>query len=435
MKNTTKPIGVLILSGVRGDTRRYRTFHLYEQLRLVGIPAILSHVTDPKLPEYINYAKIAIFHRVTYDRYIESLIRSLLDQGSIPLLDTDDLTFDPQAFQWINSPDFQDPIRSALYKEDMRRNRQTLEACFGGLTSTTFLADQIRATGKPAWIHHNGYSLEMLHLSQTARMNTAKTGGKIILGYASGTPTHDRDFEIIKPVIRNILQKEKKAEFWFVGPLNPGRDWGTQSDQIKHLPLVPWRQLPAVLAQFDINLAPLVLDNPFTKAKSEIKFMEAALVGIPTIASSTPAFNQAIKNGENGFLASSPTDWAEKLELLMQNSDLRQKIGDGAFQDVSENDHPLKRAVQIINILEQVMLNNGIALQNNTLIIPSHNSVEVPPEGFLPPKIESHPTLVEMAFYTFRHRGLLTLLKQYWIYFRRTLAPVIPYRSKKSSSS
>jgi hypothetical protein len=37
---------ILILSGARGDTRRYRTFHLYEQTRLAGLECQLSHVTD-----------------------------------------------------------------------------------------------------------------------------------------------------------------------------------------------------------------------------------------------------------------------------------------------------------------------------------------------------------------------------------------------------
>ena len=41
-----------------------------------------------------------------------------------------------------------------------------------------------------------------------------------------------------------------------------------------------WRELPWIIAQTDINLAPLEMDNPFCQAKSEIKFVEAALVGV-----------------------------------------------------------------------------------------------------------------------------------------------------------
>jgi hypothetical protein len=54
-----------------------------------------------------------------------------------------------------------------------------------------------------------------------------------------------------------------------------------------------------VVMMLDINLAPLVMDNPFAQSKSEIKYMEAALVRAPTIASPTDAYRFAIRPGEN----------------------------------------------------------------------------------------------------------------------------------------
>lgn len=431
VENPTQiPSEIVILSGVRGDTRRYRTFHPYEQLRLVGIPAILSHVTDPALPEYIKRSKIAIFHRVTYDRYIQSLFDSLLQQGGIPILDTDDLTFDPKAFQWINSSDFKDPVRAKLYQDNIIRNRQTLDACFGAITSTEFLADQIRSLGKTTWVHRNAYSLEMLKLSQDARLATHKSDSKVILGYASGTPTHDKDLDTIRPAIQQILQTDNRIELWLVGPLNPGGEWGEQATQIKQFPLVPWRDLPRILSQFDINLAPLVTDNPFTKAKSEIKYIEAALVGVPTIASLTPAFRHAINDGENGFLANNVNDWIEKINTLLDDKNKRHEIGECAYQDVLKNDHPLTRAKQLIKILEEI----GSIYSGKSKQFQLKPAVEYPPEGYLSIKMEEHPTLIEMAHYTLRNRGVFTMLKEWWIYLRRMLAPIFPYSQKNHSA-
>ena len=47
--------------------------------------------------------------------------------------------------------------------------------------------------------------------------------------------------------------------------------------------------LPALISEVDINLAPLV-DSIFNRAKSEIKWIEAALVKVPTVASKIGAF-------------------------------------------------------------------------------------------------------------------------------------------------
>ena len=50
-----------------------------------------------------------------------------------------------------------------------------------------------------------------------------------------------------------------------------------------------WRQLPQLIASVDINIAPLQ-DTVFNRAKSENKWVEAALVKVPTIASDVELF-------------------------------------------------------------------------------------------------------------------------------------------------
>jgi hypothetical protein len=44
------------------------------------------------------------------------------------------------------------------------------------------------------------------------------------------------------------------------------------------------------------------------------------------------------------------------------------------------------------------------------------------------PHVERNPTLARRALYSLGHRGLRTLLLQVWVYIRRLLAPVFPYR-------
>ena len=160
---------VLLLSGVKGDTRRYRTFHTYEQLRLAGLDCRLAHITDSNLVPGFKSAEIILLHRVAYNSQVENLLQIARSQGALTILDTDDLIFDPAAFRWINSPDFADPVRVSLYQEDIRRNRTTLDTCQVVTTSTDFLAKQVRTLGKATWVLRNAFSLEMLSTAPPRR--------------------------------------------------------------------------------------------------------------------------------------------------------------------------------------------------------------------------------------------------------------------------
>ena len=81
----------------------------------------------------------------------------------------------------------------------------------------------------------------------------------------------------------------------------------------------------AVLAGVDVSLAPLRRDR-FSDAKSEVKYLEAAAVGVPTIASASPAFEVAIRPGENGLLAATRAEWDAALRALVRDGGLRRRL-------------------------------------------------------------------------------------------------------------
>jgi glycosyltransferase involved in cell wall biosynthesis len=59
------------------------------------------------------------------------------------------------------------------------------------------------------------------------------------------------------------------------------------------------------------------------------------------VASPVGVNKEIIQDGENGFLASSYNEWLEKLILLVQNEDLRRKLGQKGRETV-ENRYSLK---------------------------------------------------------------------------------------------
>ena len=65
----------------------------------------------------------------------------------------------------------------------------------------------------------------------------------------------------------------------------------------------PGSSCPALLRDLDVNLAPLAPGSRFNEAKSAIKWLEAALVETPTVATPTEPFREAIDHGDTGLLA------------------------------------------------------------------------------------------------------------------------------------
>jgi len=126
MKSEPK-LRIAIASSVRGDTRRYRTFHLYEQCCLLGLNAQLTHAMVPGFQSVVHGADLLVLHRSAWDSNIQQAIDDMHGRGGKVIYDTDDLLFDPTVFKWIDSPDFQDPVRAKLYQEDMERHWRSMK--------------------------------------------------------------------------------------------------------------------------------------------------------------------------------------------------------------------------------------------------------------------------------------------------------------------
>lgn len=419
---------IAIVSGVQGDTRRYRAFHLYEQLRLAGCKSFVGHITQKNIWDWIRSAPILILQRVAWDDYVEDLVKTAKKQGAVVVSDVDDFIFEPEIIRWVDSPDFVDPIRRRLYQQNIMRNRRTLLESDAVIASTEFLAEQVRKLGKPTWVHRNGFSLEMAVFSSQALQKSSNTG-KVIVGYASGTPTHDRDFALVYPVLMNLLSNNRDVYLHLIGHLNVNIK--NYEGRAIRLPFVSWRRLPELLGQFSINLAPLRADNPFSQSKSEIKYMEAALVKVPTVASPTQAFCYAIRSGENGFLARDQSEWQTALERLINDPALRMKMGQRAHEDVIRRYAPWVRAVEIVNIINQILdfLNASIDRLDTKKI--QGPDIEDYRQYAISLDQENHPTLLERGLYSLKYRGIATLAGEMWVLFRRMLAAFFPFPSPK----
>jgi hypothetical protein len=90
-----------------------------------------------------------------------------------------------------------------------------------------------------------------------------------------------------------------------------------------------------ILNQGDIALLPLEFTR-FNARKSDLKFLECAACGVVSLASPT-VYEQSIKDGETGLIYHSPSDFFQKLNRLIQDSQLRQKLANNAYNWVKNN--------------------------------------------------------------------------------------------------
>jgi len=80
------------------------------------------------------------------------------------------------------------------------------------------------------------------------------------------------------------------------------------------------------LYQIDIGIMPLK-DDEWSRGKCAFKLIQYMAAGLPVIASDVGANSSVITNSVDGYLVRSDKEWIEKLKMLIESSDLRDKMG------------------------------------------------------------------------------------------------------------
>lgn len=345
---------VLIVGGIDGAPLRYRAHFVKEALAAVGVEADLHMYRDVQVPLKARIADAVVFYRVPATEQILDLIEIIRDRDEpVPILfDVDDLIFDPTLRAEL------DPVLTKLpgldldlYWQGIRRYRTTLEACDGYIGSTAMLCQRVgELTGIPTYRWANGIGREIARLSDR-QLQRPRKPGPLRIGYLSGTNTHNEDWAFVEPAVVRVLQERPGVELWIGGLLQYTDALAPYRDRIRRLPLMPWDQLPTVLRDLDVNLAPLEPGKVFNEAKSAIKWLEAALTRTPTVASPSEPFREVVQHGATGLLATTVDDWVRALEDLIDDADLRERIGHAAGVRALATLSPAMQGFRYLDIL------------------------------------------------------------------------------------
>lgn len=103
------------------------------------------------------------------------------------------------------------------------------------------------------------------------------------------------------------------------------------------LEIIPWKEESEVelIKTMDIGVMPLP-DNPWTRGKCGYKLIQYMACGIPVVASSVGVNRNIIEDGINGFLVKNENEWRDAINLLLNDSNLRNSMGAAGRKKVQE---------------------------------------------------------------------------------------------------
>lgn len=332
-KKKSKQKYMLIIDGVENiipQCTRYRVLNKAEQLEKLGYDVKVVNLSKLQLLDCKGASHIIIYRAP--DLPILSQVCQLANKTGVPIFyDIDDLVFDTKYTDQLAYTQNLSTVDKNNYDESVRGYGRMLEKCDAVITSTNQLAKELKNYKKAVIINRNVLSKELVEISRKTPHKDSDNH-KVKMAYFSGSITHNENFEMIKPAIISLLKKYPYLELHLAGHLDIPEDIAYFGEQIVTHPYVDWKELPRLISAIDINLAPLV-HSTFNEAKSEIKWLEAAAVKVPTVASRIGSFEDMIDDGVDGILASD-TEWEEKLEVLIINKAYRSQIAENAFQTI-----------------------------------------------------------------------------------------------------
>lgn len=306
---------------LHSQTVRYRVHNFREALRGKADTCFsLVAKTDDRL---IGWADVVVLMRVTYTEQAQTLIDSAKRQHVPAIFDIDDIVFLPEY-----APHYCRVLGDTSEENIKKRSvefegfEKTFRLCDYCTASTQYIADIMQKEGKYAKVIHNGLNQTQLHIASRSHHENFSRA----IGYLSGTKTHDQDFLKALPALEKIFSEYDEVSLRVAGYLDLSVLPENIAKRTSTACYMSWQRLMSYGARNYINIAPLDITNPFCHAKSELKYFEAAAVGVPTVASATDTFSRCIENKDNGMLASDDEEWYLSIKALLDDVGLYEHI-------------------------------------------------------------------------------------------------------------
>lgn len=275
----------------------YRLEEPYKNISCEGVEFIFA-TGEVKLYDSFEYDGLLI-HQPTIDIH-ENFVKEYRKQGKLFVVDVDDdLTILP----------FSNPVFQNMREEDRAKfYKNALQLCDYIHVSTPELKESLCQVKKTEVFSNaidlKKYDTDIQDVRNVFR-NTYKIPAEDKIVAWFGSHTHHADLELIFPVI-NELFRRKNITVVLCSSIKWLRQIGFRSEhfpKLVALDYLPFDMYCNTIGIADVSLAPLV-KNKFNACKSEIKVMEAAVHGVPSVVSAVAPYQRfaGASNRERVFL-------------------------------------------------------------------------------------------------------------------------------------
>jgi glycosyltransferase involved in cell wall biosynthesis len=319
--------------------------------------------------DYIDLAsftgcRAVIIFRAEWTKELDNII-TYCNKHQIPVMfDIDDLIFDADIISqghWAFYNEMSEPDQK-YWLQKIYGYQKTLEKCDGAIVSTPFLREAVKKFCRRSFLLPNMLDEHLLQAATQAKtlMKPSASDGKVRIGFSSGTPTHKKDFGVVAGSLASILRDHKHVILTIVGTLQVDDypELREFREQIEKRPIVSMEELMSEMYRFDINIAPLELNNPFCESKSALRYILASVVRTPSIVSPTQPLSDAVGNGKYGLIARDNEAWHHALQTLIKDETERRSLGIRAEKHALEEFGLQKSKDLTISLYSQILRQN-----------------------------------------------------------------------------
>jgi glycosyltransferase involved in cell wall biosynthesis len=169
----------------------------------------------------------------------------------------------------------------------------------------------------------------------------------VVIGW-TGTFSSRPFLDLLRPVFQE-LAKVRSYKLRVIGNFDYALS-GVDLETIR------WsaEQEVADMQGIDIGVYPLTIDDWVT-GKSGLKAIQYMAFGLPCVATEVGTTPLIIRNGENGMLVKTEQEWIAALTRLIDDPELRRRLGERARRDAVDHYSTKAIAARYRGVIEQVM--------------------------------------------------------------------------------